>query len=89
MKKTGFWEICINCGKTTHYGLNEDGECFNCRTFVENKMKYNVYAKRHGKKVKFNKKPMIFAEANIFAGELKKATIPSVDTQSIDVVSIK
>ena len=51
--------------------------------------KYSVFAKRHGEKAKFNKKPMSLAEAEKFASQLKKATIPSVNCRSIDIVSVR
>ena len=50
---------------------------------------YNVKAKRNGRLVKFNKKPMSYKNAKIFATQLKKATIPSVESKTIKIVKIK
>lgn len=50
--------------------------------------KFNVIAKRNGKMVTFNKKPMSAKEAGDLAAELNKAKIPSVDMKSIDIVPV-
>ena len=46
---------------------------------------FNVFAKRSGKKVKFNKTLLDFSEAKELASDIKKAKIPSVNVRSIQV----
>ncbi len=49
-------------------------------------MSYNVTAMRKGKRVKWNKKSMSYNDAQTFVEQLRKATIPSVEANSIKIV---
>ena len=49
---------------------------------------YDVYAKRNGKCVKFNKKPMFKKESEKMIGDLKKSKIPSVDIETVEMIKV-
>jgi len=46
---------------------------------------YDVFSLRNNKKVKWNKEPLLKAQAEDLMKDLKKSTIPSVDTNSIEM----
>lgn len=66
--------------KTKHKGLPEKVD--------EAKELFNVVAKRNGKLVKFNKKPLNRSEAGDLAADVAKAKIPSVDRKTLDIIPI-
>lgn len=49
---------------------------------------YNVFSLRDGKKVKWNSIPLSKGAAEVLAEQLKKANIPSVDIDSIDIIKV-
>jgi len=51
--------------------------------------KYDVFSLRNKKRVKWNKKPMSEQEAKKIIKDLKKATIPSVDLKSIEMLEVR
>ena len=56
------------------------------RLLVSADEKFDVVGKRDGKMGKWNKKPMSKSEAESLIRDIKKATIPSVDVRSLEMI---
>ena len=54
----------------------------------DNRYRYDVYVKRDGKKVKFNKKPLTINEAKNLESDIRRSKISNVDLNSIEYIQI-
>ena len=55
------------------------------KDLVSSKPKWDLYLKRNGKIVKWNKRPMTMREAEDMMSEIEKSDIPSIDYGSFEL----